>query len=564
MNKFIQFGTSVLLLFTFGVVKAQSVEYLSAFDMPSGEPNSFQIAGKVDNRYLLYHSNPFVHPQIMYFDESGAFISTHVMDYINPNITTHVNMVCLPDRVNIIAQQLRNRTHYTLVTSINGKGELIGQPHYLDSTSYERYGPGAYYRIVTSADKQYTLLYRIVRGFSNVQVMFEATLLNSRAEKIGFLSFYAPINEDLEQTGNVFLSNRGVAFFPVHDKADNYRIGSTIHLYQVSFNNTPPKHSEIYLKENKPTEIFMDWYEAKQQLVMGGIYYNFYIKRVDGAMTIYLDPGSNVPDTVIYMPLDKEFKKKLRKRVYNLTTADIINSLQMRYFKVSEKGEITLLADMFTNSAYGLKPLMVSTQENQRRSLYSSSLRSQQPQINNNPNRVTTDRPVNSGRRNVNNANYNPAAILQQNVENGLQSEATRVNQPYQLSDATRSGQVMSMTKYLDYKSVIFGVDSSRQFTWKNCVRSLFVPGTAFNNVFIMPLAGTAGIISYEVNKKNMPYLQSHVFSTPGSITTKPVSMPGLPMVFYKRNAVLISPNSFLTLYADYAQNKMGLAIVKW
>ncbi len=581
MNKFTTIRTSVVfLLIAFNInlsVQSQSVYYLPPFEMPAGNNNSFQLAGKIDTNYLLYYSRPFNSPEMYYFNPKGELIDIRIMDFIKPGIATHVNMVSLPEYVNMFVQEIRNEKHYTFVVTIKPDGSLTENPRYIDSTRFDLYGNSAFYSVLSSPDKKRTLLYRVIRGFSSYQVLFNGILLDEKSTIVGSTSFYIPLNPDMEQVANPFINNEGTLFLPVYDKANNYRVGTNLRLYQSVFKNTPPKITEIYLKENKPTELAMAWNERKNQLVLAGLYYNFYDKRIDGAITIYMEPGLNKTDTIIYIPLERNFKKELKSRIYNISTTDAINSMQTRYLNIDESGTVTLLTDMFTNSSFGRKLGLdginweTPTETAYRQSLATNNANSTQnnrssSSLNNASSSNSTTRGLPADRsiiglgrnRNLMNQANTP------NTQGFLQTENAKLNQPYQYNNFANAGDIMVMNKTLDYKSVIFTIDSSQTSTWKNWARCLYVPGTPFSNVIIMPQNKSVGLLSYEVNNKNIPYLLCQLFQSADKKINQQVGKAGMPMLFYKKNAVIIDNNSSLTLYSDPEQNKLGLAIVKW
>lgn len=581
MNKFTTIRISVVfLLIALNInltVRSQTVYYLPPFEMPAGNNNSFQLAGKIDSNYLLYYSRPFNYPEMYYFNSKGELMDIRILDFIKPGVATHVNMVSLPEYVNMFVQEIRDEKHYTFVVSIKPDGSLSEDPRYIDSTRYDLYGKNAFYSLLSSPDKKKSLLYRVISGFSSFQVLFNGILLDEKSKIIGSTSFYIPLNADQEQVGNLFINNEGAMFLPIYDKANNYRVGTNLRLYQSAFKNTPPKITEIYIKENKPTELVMDWCERKNQLVLGGLYYNFYSKRIDGAITIYMEPDLTKTDTIIYIPLERNFKKELKSRIYNVSTTDAINSMQTRYINIDESGTVTLLTDMFTNSSLGRKSTLgelnweTPTETAYRQSLASNNANASQntrnqsasnnvSSSNSTARQSAADRSlVGLGRnRSINNNYYVP------NTQGFVQKENEQLNKPYQFTNFSNAGDILVMNKTLDYKSIIFTIDSSQITTWKNWARCLYVPGTAFSNVIIMPQNKSVGLLSYEVNNKNVPYLLCQLFQSADKKINRPVGKPGMPMLFYKKNAVIIDDYSILTLYSDPEQNKLGLAIVKW
>src|SRR5881392_1050254 len=97
MIKFNTIRTSVVyLIFTILIsfsARSQTVYYFPPFDMPAGNNNSFQLAGKIDSNYMLYYSRPFNSPEMYYFNSQGELIEIRKLDFIKPGIATNVNMV---------------------------------------------------------------------------------------------------------------------------------------------------------------------------------------------------------------------------------------------------------------------------------------------------------------------------------------------------------------------------------------------------------------------------------------------------------------------------------------
>ena len=222
-------------------VQSQTVSYLPPFERPAGNNNSFQLAGKIDSNYLLYSSRPFNYPEMYYFNSKGELIDIRVLDFIKPGFATHVNMVSFPEYVNMFVQEIRNNMHYTFVVTIKPDGSLTEAPRYIDSTRYDLYGNYAYYSLLSSPDKKRSLLYRVIRGFSSFQVLFNGILLDEKNAIVGSTNFYIPLNPDQEQTGNLFINNEGTLFLPVYDRANNYRVGTNLRIYQSAFTKGPPK-----------------------------------------------------------------------------------------------------------------------------------------------------------------------------------------------------------------------------------------------------------------------------------------------------------------------------------
>ena len=575
-----------LLVFTGSCIHmmAQSVQYFPPFDMPVAANQTLQLAGKVENNYLLYHTQPGTIPELMVFNEQGQIAGVSSLDFIRPGFAQRVNMVTLPNRLNLIVQEIREHNHYVFVAGLNKDGKLRESIHYIDSTRIDLYGAAVYYNVISSADKKYSLLYRIIQGFSSTQILFNGILLNEKNEILGSASFYIPFNTELESTDIPLLTNQGIAFLPVFDKATNFRLGTSLRIFQTAFKNKPPVVTEIYLKENKPCELLLDWYAAKNQLVIGGLYYNFYSKNIEGSLAGFITPGTSNADTIIYFPLDKSFKKGLKNRIYGMSTNDAVNTLQSRYFKVDDKGAVMLLADMFTNSSnYNNSPfpgfpntettnpgnLPLNTRPNSMRN-QPGTLNNQQLERDIAAGRNSTTTPSNrtgfSDRASGTTQGRNRTSLPQNtSTEYFVNSQNSRLTNPYNYSPATTGGgDILARNKSLDYKSVFFSLDATHTRKWKNWTRSLFVPGTLYSNVILLPVEHSIGLLNYEINNRNKPYLVGQKFESEEIVIRQLIDNAGNPILFYKKNAVPLGNSSLLTLYADEEQNRIGLAIIKW
>lgn len=589
MNKFKILRTSVLLILVclFQLyVKGQTVQYFEPSELSVDYNHRIQLAGRVDSHYLVYYVMPGNMPQFVIFDQQGRLYKTISLPFLRNGFSANVNMIARESHLELIIQELRNGMHYTLIAAVNAEGELIQAPRYIDSTRFDLYGSRAFYQVLPSENKNYIALYRVVSGFSSTQILVGGIMLDANREKTAGGSFYIPFSREQEQSGKAFVNNAGQFFFPVYDQASNYRVGTTLRIYRSGFETNTPQVSTLYLKENKPSDFLMDWYEAKKQLVIGGLYYDFYEKRIDGAFTAFLTPGKNVADTILYMPMEKSFRKKLKSGIINMSSTAAINTLQVRYFKVNEDGTTQLLTDMFTNSAMINNPLSrpMIPAETPAESFFRS-----QPGLNDGAARVGASAPNTAQERDISAArnttgsapirNFNdrasggsgarPDRFGQGSINNANDANSRRINQglngPYNISNqpVTNSSDVLARNKTLNYKSVIFSSNISTKQEWKNYTRNLYVPGTAFTNVVIIPNK-TLMLLSYEFNNRAVPFLQSHKFNENGMLESNAAAKAGLPMLFFKKNALMLDDHSLVTLYVEPEQNLLGLALIKW
>lgn len=560
---------------------SQQVSYFPSFSLNTANEAGLQLLGQIGTNYVIYRNHPEDKTELLFCNDKGEIIKRKSIPFVIQGLTTHVNIIATTNQIQFIFQDASNNKEYLKTCVLNADGEIISEVRCLDSTRLDLFGPKAIYHITSSEDKKKTLCYRIVRGFSDEQAYFNALLIDEKGSLSGSTLFYIPFNAEMETLGTPYLTNRGEFFLAVHDKASNFKLGSKLRLYQSSLQNNTPSITEIYFKENKPVEFMMDWWEEKQVLALGGLYYNFYSKSVGGAYSAYIKPGAQKLDSLFFNSMDKKFRKSLRNRIYDLSLDDVINSLQSRYFKVLPDGKTILLSDMFNNFTFSRSMMNnnpAASSFRNRPQGYTNTVQTVSPSGANLPTNTTTVRSINPDRASTGvvsgianttggrNRQQQPNTTLPGPIPSGLTEKVPNAN-PLLIPSAVTAkdaGDVLILNRQMDYKSVFFFNDpdyTKNALTW---ARSLYVPGTPFTDVLILPAdSGQIKLLNYEIGKKNMPYLNSTHFRE-NTISNSPAATPGQPLLFYKKNIVWWGKNRLLTLYEETETGRIGIAEVKW
>ncbi len=581
----------LLLLLLQHAVAAQQVRYFTPIDRIIDNNSQLQVVGKVQGQYLVYHSGTQDGPELFSYDSATGASREIDLPFIDPASTRLVNMVAEPDKLFMIIQEVRNGKHYCKTTLLDASGQLLRDPLIIDSSRMDIFGSAAFYHILVSPDKKQKVLYRIVRGFSNTQIFFSGIQLDDNGRILGNTSFYIPFNEEQEVTDDPFLNNDGMMFLPVHDRASNYKLGSTLRLYQSQFRNSPPKITEYYFKENKPVELVLTWQEEKNRLAMGGTYLNFYTKDLEGALALVWDKQVSRPDTVIFLPLEKKFKKSLKNKVYSIPLDETVNSLQMRYLNVQADGSIILLMDMFNNFSFYRNGVFVNVNNTRNPNTNNSS--SNNPFQNNSSQFIqqtiqtrTNDRastgttgqrgPRSSGNAtavaplmDMTNPPQSPSLTAANRISNANNNTINPPADPFAGFSAPitakDAGDVMLRYKNMDYKSVVLFRDGKTGALTRTWNHHLFVPGTPFTNIAILPpTSNKISLLNYEVNGKNIPYLRQSTVGPDGNWTSTQPDKAGHPLLFFKRNYMHCDAHSLITLYNDPSSGETGLAVVNY
>lgn len=584
----------VLLTITCKTI-SQQVHFLPSFDVEAREQDRIQLIGKIDSNYYLYIQRPGVGADLLILNDSGQLTKTVPLNFIDQKAGSSVNIVLQGSFINMIVQEIKGNKHFVKTVSLNSNGEQLTEPRNIDSSAYDQYGNHVYYRVLTSPNTRQVLLYRIVSGFSSIQILFNGIILNEQGEKLASNFFYLPFNAEMETVGNLFITDEGKLILPIYDRFDNFRLGTTLKLYYSALKSPIPTMMDFYFKEKKLIELMLDWDESKNRIAIGSLYFDFYSKSIEGAMSIFLQPEINSLDTVIYMPIDKPFKKQLKSKIYNVPSKEVVNALRIRYFDVNEKGEIKILSDLLVNAGmYGKGvPIVQGTnspfdnRQNYLRTIPTSpGSNTQEREISNYviANNTSTaiapgsqrtqiaDRSsVGTGNTNTNTTSARSSgarlATGQQNLDGNFSRNQTSMlntnnaNQPLSTSMDARNLALNSKT--ISYKSVLFQADSTQAIPGKSLSSNFFVPGSEFTNIIIVPGSRGLGLINYELNPKSNPVLTQFQFNRDGSITQAPIGKSTDPLLFYKRNSIIYEKNNMLSLYVEPQTNRLGLVVVR-
>lgn len=561
MNKIYLGLCLVLLIAGSARLRAQQVTYFDTSSISISNHSHVQLVGKADDRYVLLHHVPQRVAELIYLDLQGAYSHKVKLPFIDIRWISRINVGLNEETLSFVMQGQRNDFHYVQSATSNHKGELKTPLTTIDSTNYRTFGNNAYYRIIAAPSRSHIALYRFVTGFSTDQAWFNALLLDDQLQKCGSTLGYPGINTEFETIGNVFLNSKKEFFFTVFDKALNYRLGSEVRLYQTKFDQKPLQPVKIYLKETKPAELLMTWSDDKDQLVMGGVYYDFYRKHINGAMYLFYDPEKRKFDTIVYSALEKRLRKELKKRIHGISLEAALNNMHGRRLYYTRSGVLVLVADMYNNSTFSGPPVRLSKPQ-KANSPYPTG----QVFGYNSIGTVMTPSPPVSTRRNQPTPDntllfYDPVEQFSRSQE--ILTRADGEGGFPELS-ATQINSLLTANKEMDYKTLLFGLDPQKKALPKSWIRSLYMPETPFTTAVLLPGDSTVSIISYELSPSRQVYLYSQTMSLYGQPVTRRVLSEQRPMLFYWANLWLSDEQRMVTAWRDHATGRLGLAEINW
>jgi hypothetical protein len=568
---------------------AQMIDFHNQFDSSFLPHGNYMLIGKMDGKYLLLYSDEQQPTKLVICDNNGTKLKEKTYDFFNGESTVAVNLIPGKNSWSLIVQSVVENMHYTQTVSLNSDGEIVGDLKKIDSARYDKLRTAAIYSMTSSRNGEYFLMYRVLRGFSTGKVLLNYLLLDKTGNPLGSKSFFIPFDEQFEILNNIFVAPNGSVYFAVHDMALNYRLGSNLRLYKSDLSTDQPVLTEIYLKENKPMELAFDSDPENNFVALGALYANFYSKEIEGIFTAIFNPRTNKLDTVVYLPMEKEFKKDLKKGISGIKVEELVNRMHLKYFRVNPDGSISVVTDLLSQRDYynnkagansygkqrqygGASPSNVNAMPSQsfdqlrydiastqlpmaRSGRVSSSQISQSdlgasPTGNNNV--FYQQRPANMGDWNKQMLRTQSEDVENANWKSAYDSYFEQIYTP-----AIKNNSLVQ-------KSIIFSIDKDRKLLWKTWVPSLYIPETPFTNVTAIPLNNNVSLINYELTHNQKIFLQQQTFSADGKAVSKPLGKMQQPLLFHEGNMLRLAENEILTLYFDPVRYKLGLASISW
>lgn len=562
---------------------AQLINFHSQFDSSFIPDGNYLLVGRMAGNYLFIYSDYKTQTKLIICDQNGTPLKERSYDFINDESTVAVNLIPNKETWSLIVQTVNVNMHYTQTIKLSAEGEILQDLVKIDSARYDKLKSAAIYNMTSSRNGNYFLLYRILRGYSTGQILLNYILLDKDANLLGSKSFYIPFDEVFEVLNNIFLAPDGTVYLAIHDKALNYRLGSKLRLYKSDLKSDQPIQTEIYLKENKPLELAFDSDPENSFVALGALYANFYSKDVDGVVTAIFNPATNRLDTVVYMSMDKGFKKELKKGISGIKVEELVNQMHLKYFRVNPDKTISVVTDLLSSRDYynitqttnsinsppsqvGLNGNLTPSQSfDEMRSVIAatslpaapdgrrSSSRSPPTGTTGGSNNVfAQQRPSNMGEWNNQMSRMQGMGVTSPSWRNAYDS----------YFQSTYTSAIRKNTMVM--KSIVFFIDKYHKPLWKTWVWNLYIPETPFTTVTHLPINNQVSLINYELTPKNDVFLQQQTFSEGGKVIGQQLAKPQQPLLFHGGNMLRLGEKEVLTMYFDPVRNRVGLASINW
>ena len=140
------------------VLHAQKITY-SEPERDDVRSVDFDIIGKINNHYLVYKQIRSAH-YISIYDTEMKVADKVKMNFL-PDKLINTDLITYKDFFYFIYQYQKKNIVYCMAASINGDGDIIGEPVTLDTTAISFFASNKIYNILYSEDKQRIGVYKI-------------------------------------------------------------------------------------------------------------------------------------------------------------------------------------------------------------------------------------------------------------------------------------------------------------------------------------------------------------------------------------------------------------------
>ncbi|CAN5166852.1 hypothetical protein BH11BAC6_BH11BAC6_13680 [soil metagenome] len=186
------------------ILNAQRIFY-SEPDRNEQRTMSFDIAGKINNHYLIYKNNKSDN-YISVFDGEMKLIENVDINFM-PDKLLGSDIIAYKDFFYLFYQYQKRSIAYCMVAKMDGDGKIVGNPIQLDTTHINSFTNNRIYNIINSEDKLHIMAFKInsknadnyiltTSLFDNDLKLYGKSRVNiNMPERSDFLSEFALDNE---------------------------------------------------------------------------------------------------------------------------------------------------------------------------------------------------------------------------------------------------------------------------------------------------------------------------------------------------------------------------------
>ncbi len=347
-------------LFAHATVYCQQINFSDSIG--SYENSRFcTIVGIINNNYLIIESIPFRKPQYIILDTSCRLIKKDELSFIPPGGFIKAVILKETNSWNILWQSLNGGFWYLHNTYLSGNDNSIAQTKIVDSSILPlsvKYRP---YHTGESGNQLYELLFRRIPDFENNQLRIELIAIEMSNGKVNKGQLNIPFNKEFDITGDLTIDNKGNVFTVVFDHPLNFKLSSGIRIYQYSPTAGQIDYPEIFSKQKKPANIFLQADEFKNRLVMVSLYTDFYTHNINGVIGAIISENTLQTDSLFSYSFPKELKKLVNRHITGIHYDKLMNYFELKDCRYNSEHGITILLELsrqaYNGSSYNSSTL---------------------------------------------------------------------------------------------------------------------------------------------------------------------------------------------------------------
>lgn len=310
----------------------------------------YNIAGKLEEKYILFKTPPAASPDYFILDSVCKTIDKGTLSFIPANGLIKAFTHPIDNSCHLFWQSLHGTEwylHHSIIKDLRFSEltSVLVDSAVLPSTF--KYQP---YFMRESAGGGYMLLYKRAYDPSTEQLLTSMIVVNTTSGEVTHGQINMPFNKEFDLAGEVISDERGHVFTLTFDNPTNFRLSSTIRLYEYIPGRGQRDYPEIVAKEKKPVGVLMHPETEQQRMTLVSLYYDFYTKNINGITGTRVSTRTLHYDSIFCFTFSKDLKKQLNRYISGISNDKAMNFLELRDMISIKNNGLTVLAELYHQS----------------------------------------------------------------------------------------------------------------------------------------------------------------------------------------------------------------------
>lgn len=508
----------------------------------------FSIAGKLDEKYIVFKAPTGAPPEFIVLDSACKPVDKGTLSFIPANglikATTHPE----DNSCHLFWQSLHGTQwylHHSIVKDLRFS-ELTSVV--IDSAAFPstfKYQP---YFMRESAGGGYLLLYKRAYDPATEQLLTSMIIVNTTSGETAHGQINMPFNKEFDLAGEVIADERGHVFTLTFDNPTNFRLSSTIRLYEYIPGKGQISYPEIIAKEKKPVGILMHPEPPLQRIILVSLYYDFYTRNINGITGTRVSTRTLQYDSLFCFTFSKDLKKQLNRYISGISNDKAMNFLELRDMVSIKNDGLSILAELYHQS---YTP-NINLDLNSRSSLLQSS-----------PSQTAffPQQTVMSGGRGGRRGSSTPRGNgLSDPLATGSQRSPGVDNNLF--GPQPQSFNINSIP--VQYVSLLIQLNGTMQTSGNKIIQNRLIPGNDYSSTYTTIHTGSLRQLVYDYKGGKIV-----LKSTVGALEADQFSQEILNghrqhILLLNHSGSFESPTQLLTFYRNPENNSLGIAKLYW